>query len=473
MALVALIAATAPPRASGAEGSPSTAADRIKHVIILMQENRSFDHYFGTFPGADGIPMRGHTPAVCVPDPVTRRCTRPFHDHHDLNLGGPHNALGFRRDLNGGRLNGFIAAERRFLASCRHDPLRACAYADRPADVMGYHDGSDIPNYWTYARTFVLQDHMFASSASWSLPNHLYLVSEWSARCRRAWAARSCRTDSVNPPGSWSAGMQHPRSRGAPHYAWTDLTYLLHMHHVSWAYYVAPGYQPDCPNGEQRCVQVAQSAATPGFWNPLPFFDTVRMDRQLGNIRPLKSFYRAAAEGTLPAVTWIVPSEVVSEHPTQLVSTGEAFVTHIVNSVMRSPDWPSTALFLTWDDWGGFYDHVRPPRVDGAGYGFRVPGILISPFARRGYIDHQLLSFDAYTKFVEDVFLGGARLDPATDGRPDPRPDVREDAPGLGDLRREFDFSAPPAPPLLLPEHPPSALRARPGQPPNPPFQWS
>jgi len=126
---------------------------------------------------------------------------------------------------------------------------------------------------------------------------------------------------------------------------------------------------------------------------------------------------------------------------------------------MRSPDWKSTAIFLAWDDWGGFYDHVRPPRVDGAGYGLRVPGIVISPYAKRGYIDHHVLSFDAYLKFIEDDFLGGQRLNPQNDGRPDPRPDVRENARILGDLRRDFDFRQKPRRPMLLPTLPPSVFQ--------------
>jgi phospholipase C len=117
---------------------------------------------------------------------------------------------------------------------------------------------------------------------------------------------------------------------------------------------------------------------------------------------------------------------------------------------MRSPNWNSTAIFLAWDDWGGFYDHVPPPVVDGAGYGIRVPALVISPYAKHGYIDHQTLSFDAYLKFIEDVFLGGRRLDPKTDGRPDPRPTVRENAHILGDLRKDFDFKQKPRPPLIL-----------------------
>jgi phospholipase C len=121
---------------------------------------------------------------------------------------------------------------------------------------------------------------------------------------------------------------------------------------------------------------------------------------------------------------------------------------------MASPDWNSTAIFLTWDDWGGFYDHVKPPRVDANGYGMRVPGLVISPYARQGFIDHQTLSHDAYLKFIEDDFLGGQRLDPATDGRPDPRPSVRENAPRLGDLAADFDFTQTPRAPVTLPTDP-------------------
>jgi Phosphoesterase family len=126
--------------------------------------------------------------------------------------------------------------------------------------------------------------------------------------------------------------------------------------------------------------------------------------------------------------------------------------------VMRGPDWKSTAIFLTWDDGGGFYDSARPPVVDRNGYGLRVPGIVISAYAKRGYVDHQILSFDAYNKFIEDDFLNGQRLNPRTDGRPDPRPDVREDARILGNLVSDFDFSQRPRRPILLAVHPRTTL---------------
>jgi phospholipase C len=125
---------------------------------------------------------------------------------------------------------------------------------------------------------------------------------------------------------------------------------------------------------------------------------------------------------------------------------------------MHSPEWNSTAIFLNWDDWGGFYDHVTPPTVDQNGYGLRVPAMVISPYGKHGYLDHQTLSFDAYDKFIEDDFLGGQRLDPHTDGRPDPRPDVRETAAILGDLVNDFDFTQPPRPPVVLPVHPTTTL---------------
>jgi phospholipase C len=136
---------------------------------------------------------------------------------------------------------------------------------------------------------------------------------------------------------------------------------------------------------------------------------------------------------------------------------GQDHVTRAIDAIMSGKDWDSTAIFLAWDDWGGFYDHVKPPRVDGQGYGLRVPGLVISPYARKGFIDHQVLSFDAYLKFIEDDFLGGQRLD-RSDGRPDGRPDVRERARILGNLVDDFDFNQRPRKPFLLPRIPPSKL---------------
>ncbi|MBV8726896.1 MAG: phospholipase, partial [Candidatus Eremiobacteraeota bacterium] len=281
----------------------------------------------------------------------------------------------------------------------------------------------------------------------------LFMVSEWSALCSRIGDPMSCVSALQNPdnPRDFAVALGARTLPDRPDYAWTDLTYLLHRKHVSWAYYVMGGYEPDCANDAAECAPRRQNVRTPGIWNPLPSFDTVKADGEAANVQDISNFFRAARSGTLPAVVWLAPAQRYSEHPPAPVSMGQAYVTGAINAIMRSPDWNSTAIFLSWDDWGGFYDHVAPPRVDQNGYGLRVPGIVISPYARRGFIDHQTLSHDAYVKFIEDDFLSSARIDPRTDGRPDPRPDVRENQPVLGDLRRDFNFAQPPRPPMILP----------------------
>jgi phospholipase C len=458
---------------------------KIKHVVIIMQENRSFDSYFGTYPGADGIPGVAGNPGKppCVPNPLAKHkqplplggstegsaCVAPFHDQYDSNEGGPHGISNSLADVNRGAMNGFIGQAQHALHGCAQTFNPACGGGGTSAglDVMGYHTGADVPNYWTYARDFVLQDHMFEGIDSWSLPSHLYLASEWSAFCSVKGDPWSCQTAPEQP--GYPPDAIRNASHTVPDYAWTDLTYLLHRNHVSWGFYVFTGSEPDCENsGSVACAPVPQRAKTPGIWNVLPYFDTVRDDGQLGNIQTLSHFFAAARAGTLPAVSWITPNAKVSEHPPSLVSAGQTYVTGLINAVMRSPDWNSSAIFLSWDDWGGFYDHVVPPSVDQNGYGIRVPGLVISPYTKRGYIDHQTLSFDAYSKFIEDDFLGGQRLDPRIDGRPDLRPDVREDAPQLGNLIADFNFNQRPLPPLILPVHPKTDLVEQ--QPQGPPL---
>ena len=482
---------------------------KIKHVVIIMQENRSFDSFFGTYPGADGIPAANGKFAVCVPDPRSGGCDKPYHDASLVNGGAGHGLGNAVTDIDGGKMDGFVK-------SAENTVSRGCS-ATRPAtpqclpgsepDVMGYHDAREIPNYWTYARDFALNDHMFEPVDSWSLPSHLYLVSEWSARCSSA-SPDSCVNDPAQAGGRGRTGLKGLppaflaclRTHGVKQpkranltsatviaaasaclgtltpaqrqqllgnggeasqlgvYSWTDLTYLLHKANVSWHYYVQKGVQPDCDDNPDEtaagCAPVAQGAKTPSIWNPLPSFTDVKADGQLGDVQNLANFYPAAEHGTLPAVSWIAPAQPDSDHPPANLATGQAYVTNLINTIMRGPEWDSTAIFLAWDDWGGFYDHVVPPDVDSDGYGLRVPSLVISPYARTGYIDHQVLSFDAYNKFIEDDFLNGARLDPKTDGRPDPRPDVREDASVLGALAADFDFSQPARSPVLLSTRP-------------------
>ena len=176
-------------------GGPADAAGRvrsagihkIRHVIVIMQENRSFDNYFGAFPGADGIPMKHGIPKACIPDLQGLPCLRPFPDHADVNAGGPHHSEQAQSDIDNGRMDGFAIRARIAAHSCVDALNPNCEGVRRQGkpDAMGFHTGSDLPNYWKYAHDFVLQDHMFEPTASWSLPSHLFMVSEWSAHCTR------------------------------------------------------------------------------------------------------------------------------------------------------------------------------------------------------------------------------------------------------------------------------------------------
>ena len=433
---------------------------KIKHVIIIEQENRSFDSYFGTYPGADGIPMKNGKPSVCVPMPAGG-CQKPYHDTADVNGGGPHGERNAKLDVDGGKMDGFIKEASGAKKGCGQITVDnpACSNSSTPA-VMGYHTAAEIPNYWTYAKDFTLDDHMFEPVASWSLPDHLYLVSGWSAICSSP-SPSSCVNEIKGPytPLQMQKYVDQAINTGTADItnSWTDITWLLYNKHVSWAYYVQTGDQPDCADDSAvACPPVAQSYLTPGIWNPLPVFEDVQKDHQIRNIQPLNNYFSQAKKGTLPSVMWVTPSQADSEHPPASVHQGQAYVTAVINAAMKSPDWDSTAIFLQWDDWGGFYDSVVPPPVDQNGYGLRVPAMVISPYAKAGYIDHQTLSSDAYLKFIEDDFLGGSRLNPKTDGRPDPRPDVREDEKILGNMVNDFDFNQPPRPPVLLPTNPPT-----------------
>jgi phospholipase C len=242
---------------------------------------------------------------------------------------------------------------------------------------------------------------------------------------------------------------------------------------VSWKYYLSQGGTPNCDDQDEsdNCDPEIQNASVISIWNPLPGFTTFREAVQANpqyaaHVVEVNQFYRDVAENNLPAVSWIVPNAAVSEHPPASIVDGMKYVTSRVNTIMQSYYYDNTVIFIAWDDWGGFYDHVNPPVVDQTvgsasfGYGFRVPGIVISPYVASRF-DHQILSFDAYNRLIEDLFLNSERLDPATDSRPDPRPDVREALttgyvePGhkkvdIGDLLNDFDFEQNPIRRIVL-----------------------
>lgn len=447
-----------------------TTPSPITHVIFIMQENRSFDEYFGTFPNANGIPQ-----GTCVPlNPSNPGlgCVAPYEDPHDGGPGGPHTAAAAQMDIDDGinqaNMDGFVYAEitnscQKKGSSCSDEvPSGATTYP-----VMGYHTAAEIPNYWSYAAHFVLQDALFEGIRGYSAVSHNDIVSEWSAICKNKRLASTCVTNNT---------LTAPKPTSA--YPWVSLFQLMDVNGVSWKYYLGEGLEPDCEDDEMTCAPEPQKAGVLSLWNPAPVFAWVQAGGpaylQQHN-PPLEQFLADVQNGTLPQVSWIVPSLGYSEHPLSGSDGGMDYVTSLVNAVMQSPYWQNTAIFIAWDDWGGFYDHVAPPNVDFnatsapvQGFGLRVPGLLVSAYAKAAYIDHSVLSFDNYATFVENLFMNGARLDPTALGNPDSRPDIRDEltsvtfldgttAP-IGDLMTEFDFVDPPQQPLILSTHIPTAI---------------
>jgi phospholipase C len=469
--------------ARGATPDYKTASQHIQHIIIIMQENRSFDHYFGTFPGADGIPQ-----GTCVPlDPKNPKagCVVPFHDVHDVNAGSAHGAAASQADIDDGitttKMDGFVfiqAQEIKHFGQCA-PPGRALDHTSRPPgdhgcnaetdglfryDVAGYHTDNEIPNYWAYARHFVLQDRLFAGERSWSLPTHLDLASEWVAICSNWTQAETCTTN----PLIENNLIKLNKKATLP---WANLFQLLDANGISWKYYLGSGPEPDCEDNELTCAPHLQNNAVQSIWNPPPYFSSVQAQGAAyiqAHNPDIDQYLKDINSGQLPQVSWIIPQWHYSEHPASSVTAGMDYVTSLVNAVMTSPAyWNNTAIFITWDDWGGMYDHVAPPNVDTnttqypiQGYGLRVPGIMISAWSRAGQVDHQVLSFDSYATFFENLFLSGQRLIPANLGNPDHRPNIRDaltqvsfpdgHSEPVGDLLNEFDFTQTPLPPLPL-----------------------
>jgi phospholipase C len=402
--VLAAAAAAAPPAAAG-RSAPAPATP-IEHFIVLMQENHSFDNYFGTYPGADGIPE-----GTCMPvDPARQRgrCIAPFHlgttIAQDTQLGDSIRVA--RRQYNDGRMNGFVSA------------FRAEAGTVEPA-VMGYYDEREIPYYWNVADEYVLFDRFFASSHGGTLSNHMF----WTAATDGELEAGGV------PPGGF---------RGI-----STIFDRLERRGVSWKFYVE-NYDPTITyRSRSSDEQRAQLLRVPLLGFP-SFVDEPRL---FAKIADLSEFYEDLERGTAPAVAYVAPSGS-SEHPPGSVQAGQKLVRTMIGALMRSPAWDSSAFMWTYDSSGGWYDHVKPP--DGSGFGFRVPALLVSPYARRGAVDSTPLDFAAIPRFIEENW--GLK------------PLARRDA-DAGSLTRSLDFSRPPrAPELLSPARgdgaPPDARRA-------------
>jgi phospholipase C len=352
-AAAAFLACTPLASAQKAESKTKTP---IKHFMVLMQENHTFDNYFGTYPGADGIP-KGTCQRIVLRRP-NRGCVKPFHlgDRAILDLG--HSKLIFDQQYRGGRMDGFVDAHRTHTGRL-----------DR--NVMGYYDDRDLPYYWNIADNYILFDRFFTSAAAGSVQNHMYWVT--------------------GTPGN-------PEGESIPPGGFGDLPTIfdrLEEKKVSWKFYVQ-NYDPQItfrtPGTGDRASQI--------LWAPLlayaRYLDNPRLHEKIVD---LDEYFKDLQRGTLPSVAYIVPSGA-SEHPPGRIQSGQRFVRGLVNGLQRSPYWNSSAFMWTYDDWGGFYDHVRPPQVDRYGFGFRVPTLLVSSYAKRGHVDSTTLDFTSILKFI-------------------------------------------------------------------------
>ncbi len=386
-------APSGPGRNSPAAGRGSHAPTTpVRHFIVLLQENHTFDNYFGTYPGADGIP-RG----VCMPiNPANgpRPCVRPFHIGNRSIVDLDHSVWSARRDLGRGRMDGFVSAQRLLSVN--------------PRQAMGYYNGSDLPFYWNMADRYVLFDHFFSSALGGSFINHVY----WTA------AGLGNAADSV-PHGGLKI---------------TTIFDRLQQAGVSWKFYVQ-NYDRSITYRTLRRLK-NPNRASQAVWDPL--LDIPRfLDKPAlrSHIVDLSRYYRDLRDGTLPDVAYVAPSGA-SEHPPGSLATGQRFVRGLVNALMASDEWNSAAFMMAYDDWGGWYDHVRPPRRDARGDGFRVPAMLLSPYARERVIIHTPLDFTSMLKFIEQNW----RIRPLT----------RLDA-SAGSLMGAFDFGKPGRAPDIIP----------------------
>ncbi len=346
----------------------------IKHVIFLIKENRTFDHLFGRFPGANGVTFgfdhgerRPLTPATdgWIDEDIKHcyRCSLAAWD--------------------GGRMDGFNQS----------------AAADRNAYTQFRPENA--PNYWRLAKRYVLSDNFFAAAMGPSFPNHLFTIAAQSGGThdnptmslqkirerhaatgqRKSWGCDSVEGSYVEVTSSEGVVEKVP-----PCFDFLTEGDLLDRAGIPWAYYSATNYQ----NGY--------------LWSAYDAVEHYRDNREKWkqHMFPVDHLVEDIAADRLPPVTWVTPRFELSDHPEYSFCHGENWTSEVVNALMESPMWKDTALFVTWDDYGGFYDHAPPPQVDGFGFGIRVPLLVISPYAKRGYVDHQLGEFSSVLRFIED-----------------------------------------------------------------------
>ncbi|MGI8824180.1 MAG: phospholipase C [Chloroflexota bacterium] len=346
----------------------SSITSPIEHVVILEKENHSFDNIFGQYPGADGTMQAQVSSGDVVPLNHT-----PDHTLLDIAHAGASAAYA----VDSGRMD-------------RFNTLPGAMQDGRDIATSQYRK-ADIPLYWSYASHFTLDDHFFSTIMGPSFPNHLASIAADSGNAvdnptgqtHHAWGCDGgaySMVDAIDPQTG-----RHYREK--PCFDMPTLADTLQQHHVSWRYY-APG--------------LYSSGYT---WSAL---DAIRHIRYSSlwhtNVLPDTQFVTDVKHGQLPAVSWLVTSEENSEHPPYSMCIGQDWTAREINAIMHSKYWKSTVIVLTWDDFGGFYDHVAPPRQDYISLGPRVPTIIISPYSQKHFVDHHIMDFSSILRFIEDTF---------------------------------------------------------------------
>jgi phospholipase C len=395
-AVLALLLGTAPaasalPAPAAAAAVPHPATTPIKHFVFLMQGGRTFDNYFGTYPGADGLGA-GTCQPLSVSGPAGR-CVKPFllDNSERAPLGA--SATIIASQWNGGKMNGFVAA-----------------YQQQGRDgamAMGYYNATQLPFYWEAAQNYVLFDHFF-SSAQYGIRNS-----------RSYWVSASPAPGGTGriPAGGYG-NLQTIFDR-------------LQEAHVSWKFYVQ-GY-----NRAQTYESVSpDSSETQTARVPLVDFQRFTHDPSLAShIVGLDQYYRDLRAGTLPAVAYVASSSGDDERSEQSVSAGQSMVGTMTTQLMESRYWDNSAFMWSYDGSGGWYDGVRPPTVAGQPLGYRVPALLISAYARKGLVSHTVLDYTSALRFIEQNWT----LAPLT----------ARDA-HANSLLGAFDFGQGPRSPVLL-----------------------
>jgi phospholipase C len=326
------------------------AGNPIQHVIVLVQSGHSFDNYFGTRAGVNGIPANVCEPVVAV---GSTQCLKPYHLEAAQARAGLSDTLRVtQKAIDGGKMDGFVSAQ---------------ANSAIGSVAMGHYDRSDLPYYWNLADRFTLFDQFFASSQAGALPNRLVAVAGTA--------------DNVNSNKTLGVGITLQSG--------TVFDQLNNYGH-SWKYYVQD-YKP-------------AAKATPGDISRTPLLGMPSMINNPANaarITNSSQYFVDLEKGQLPAVSYITGASD-SERSPQDPAQGEAFTRSVINALMQSPEWSHTALLLTYDDSGGWYDHQAPPA--GSTLGPRVPTLLISPYAKAGYVDHSQMDTASIPAFIDTVF---------------------------------------------------------------------